>query len=383
MRFSLSQDERPISRRTFVATGTTMAAGLAIGKALGEPVWREQPLLDLSEIRRNVLAYCESLQMAGAPYGSFRGKPGGEFDFYASADIAIIRTIMGEDLRRTLSEDQRRAWIKTLNATQNPADGSYPTFRHHSKLHANGTAVGALGAMGGKMAHPNRLYEPFDTADKVVPWLETAIDWREQWTASHLFWGGMHCYSLSAHCTPRWRESVFAWLDDHLDPNTGWWRKGVPHADRNQALGGSVHILPIYQHHRRRFPYPERLIDSILALQLPAGHWHEKFNASYLELDALYGLRFAMAQAPTYRSIDIANAVSRLAVLAVSRLDWLLDRSRNDHVHVLLAIVGMLGLLQQHQPKQFVDGQIWTDIFSDPALYHTNSVEVNSEVRDD
>ena len=30
-----------------------------------------------------------------------------------------------------------------------------------------------------------------------------------------------------------------------------------------------MHIIPIYQHHNVEFPFPERVIDSVLDLQLP------------------------------------------------------------------------------------------------------------------
>ena len=149
--------------------------------------------------------------------------------------------------------------------------------------------IGALGVLGGRQLQPVRLYDGFSTPEKAVPWLE-AIDWKQQWRASHLFWGGMVPFSLSGKCSAEWSKTVLAWLNDNLDPQTGWWRRGVPPADRHQTLGGSVHILPLYQHHEYAFPYPERVIDSVLALQLENGRWLDTADVhvmSYLELDAL------------------------------------------------------------------------------------------------
>jgi hypothetical protein len=237
--------------------------------------------------------------------------------------------------------------------------------------HRNGMVIGALGALGGRQKYAVRLYDEFAEVARVDDWL-AAIDWRAQWSASHLFWGGMHCYSLSRRCTEAWRAAVFAWLDANLDPATGWWRRGVAHADANQPLGGAAHIWPIYQHHGRAFPYPRRVIDSILALQKPDGAWIRFPN--YLDLDALYGLAYMQTQAPAYRRADIARAVRRAGDLATRRFDAVMEQGPD--LHTLLAAVGTLGLLQQLDRERFPDTVRWTDIFSDRRLYRVSAVEV-------
>jgi hypothetical protein len=231
-------------------------------------------------------------------------------DFYTLADWGITRTIMGEDLRR-LPDGERLPWLARMTAMQDPADGSFPQFSHHSKLHGNGTAVGGIGALGGTFRHPVRLYEPFAGTERVAAWLDGAIDWSKQWSASHLFWGGMHCFACSAQAHAPWTDAVITWLDREADPATGWWRRGVAHADRHQPLGGAVHILPIYQHLGRRFPYIERTVDSTLALQLPGGNWLQGRDdgITYLELDAPLprGRLWAPATPPRWRRRSTAT----------------------------------------------------------------------------
>lgn len=334
---------------------------------------------DLATVRRELHGYLGSLQVAGRPYGCFRAGPGNEPDFYTSADAAILWTVMGENFGRLLSAEQRKQWIDYLREQQDPADGSFPECLQHSKQHGNGTAIGALGALGGRMKYPVHLYEAFDTPQKVVPWLETKIDWARQWGASHLFWGGMHCFSLSSQATPQWLDATFTWLDANLDPRTGWWRRGVPHADRHAPLGGGVHIMPIYQHHNRRFPYPQQLIDSVLAMQLPEGRWHIHHTlATYLEMDALYALACAGELAPGYRSADILSAAHRFGALLTR--SWPALRQEvftTMHPHMSLAVAGAFGLLQRLLPQEFFDsgGNGWTDIFSAPALYRVRETE--------
>ena len=337
---------------------------------------------DLSSVRGEVDAFLTALQDRDGPVGCYRSAVRKRPDLYASLDAALIRVIMGEDLRTSLSNEERREWVDHINSFarrdfERGADGSYEDTYGHSSLHANGMVVGALGPLGGRQAYPVRLYEEFDTADKVVRWLE-ALDWSGQWRASHLFWGGLHCFSFSRACTPAWRKAVFAWLDKEIDEATGWWRSGVPHADRHQPLGGSVHILPMYEHHGRDFPQPERLIDSVVELQLPNGRWLDRPGPHvmhYLELDALYALKVARGLVPGYRKDAIERALDRYD--AVVRTYW--ERHREDllrlHPHVVLAAVGTFGLLQQHRPDTYRDTAAWTDIFTDRRFYQTQEVE--------
>jgi hypothetical protein len=296
-------------------------------------------------------------------------------DFYTLADWSIIRTVMGEDLRR-LPDGERLPWLDRMTALQDPADGSFPQFTsskftNHSKLHGNGTAVGAIGALGGAFRHPVRLYEPFAETARVSGWLDSAIDWSKQWSASHLFWGGVHCFACSPRAHAAWKHTVIGWLDREADPATGWWRRGVAHADRHQPLGGAVHILPIYQHLGRRFPHIAHTVDSTLALQLSGGNWLQGCNngISYLDLDALYVFALGRLWSPGHRAAEVTSAIDRHATLVAADLDGHLTRALAGHAHGTLCLVGILGLHRQLAPQRFHDDRAWSDIFSDPALY--------------
>lgn len=294
-----------------------------------------------------------------------------EADFYTLADWAIARTIMGEDLRR-LPAAEREPWLSRMQAMQNPADGAFPQYQGHSKLHGNGTAIGGIGALGGRLRHPVRLYEPFASVERLPQWLDTAVDWAKQWSASHLFWGGVHCLAMTPGTSQAWKDAAISWLDREADPATGWWRRGVAHWDRHQPLGGAVHILPIYQHLGRRFPYIAQVVDSTLALQLPGAHWllGREDGLTYLDLDALYVFALGRQWAPGHRRAEVAAAVARHADLVVGNLAASLDRALAGHVHHGgLCLSGILGLHRQLDPERFRDDRPWSDIFSDPALY--------------
>ena len=334
--------------------------------------------IDLVEVRTIINQHFDRLLDREGRYGAYRSGPGERTDLYSSADVAIARHIMGEDLQESLSSQQKEDWVYHINSFQSSRDGSYGDTLNHAPLHANGMVIGALGVLGGRQKYRVKLYDDLNTVEKAGPWLEN-IDWSLQWSGSHLFWGGMHCYSLSRECSAQWLDFVFNWLDANLDETTGWWRKGIPAADRHQTLGGSVHIIPIYQHHNRVFPFPERVIDSVLALQLENGRWLDtgwQHVMHYLELDALYALNYMMELAPNYRKDDILKSVNKYADLVTGYWKSSRQEMLTLHPHRILAAVGTFGLLQTILPDRFTDQVAWTDIFSDRALYDTSSVEV-------
>lgn len=341
---------------------------------------------DLRSVREAVVATLRDLEDHGGPFGCYRSGRKQRPDLYSSLDAALIRVIMGEDFKSTLTDSERQSWVNHINSYarrhyDQPGDGSYEDIHGHAPLHANGMVIGALGPLGGQQIYPTRLYDAFDTPEKVGPWLDS-LDWSNQWRSSHLFWGGLHCFSFSGACTAEWREAVFAWLDDAIDESTGWWRRGVPHVDRHQPLGGSVHILPMYDHHGHNFPYPERVIDCVLSLQLPNGRWLERSGPHvmhYLELDALYALKVMRTLAPTYRGPEIEKALDSFISLVLDDWENHHESLLSQHPHIILAAVGTFGLLQQHRPEQFSDDVAWSDIFTDRRLYMTSAVECTAK----
>lgn len=354
-------------------------SSLAAWMPLSVNVRRRRSIISLADVRAQSYDYFDTIRRPGESYGAYRAKADHAVDLYASCDVAIARHVMGEELTQTLTAVQRKAWVDYINRFQQPADGCYTDRYGHSKLHANGMTIGALGVLGGKQQYPVRLYEAFDTVEKVKPWLEQ-INWEKQWGASHRFWGGIHCYSLSSACGETWRDRVFAWLNSNLDEQSGWWRKHTVYTDRHQPLGGSVHILPLYQHHRRPFPYPERVIDSVLSLQLPNGRWLARAKDQahvmhYLELDALYALHCMSELAPGYRRDDILSAVHRYADRVYVYWNDTSNQWKARHPHRVLSMVSTFGLLQKLLPERFPDSVAWTDIFSDIRLYNTAEVE--------
>ncbi|MFA6289968.1 MAG: hypothetical protein WC661_21500 [Opitutaceae bacterium] len=341
------------------------------------------PRYRLAAFRDLVMRQLAALADRDGVCGAYRMAPGHRTDLYSSIDAALMRTIMGEDLVQTVSAHDRRQWCEHINSFaaayfHRPIDGSYDDRMGHSTFHANGQVIGALGVLGGKQKYPNRLYDGFDTPDKIARWLDTEIDWTVPWSESHRFWGGLHCFSFSRRCTPEWLTTTIDWLDRNVDPKTGWWRVGVRPITPFEPLGGAAHILPIYQHHNRVFPCPERMIDSTLALQLPNGCWRPDSDIPmhFLELDALYVFATLSPLVPAHRRDDILACVRRYARVVLDYLKQRQDHYLSLHPHMLMAGVGIMGLFQRLLPDEFTDDVRWTDIFSDHRFYRTHEVEV-------
>lgn len=341
----------------------------------------------LDEVRQTLTRYVEGLKDRDGPYGAYRYQPGHRTDLYSSLDIAIMRTIMGEDLTSTLSASERSQWCDHINSFASRRGGTkagaYEDTLGHDPLHANGMVIGALGVLGGKQLRPVAMYGAFDESDKIGPWL-TALDWENAWSQSHAIWGGALCFSFSKRCSREWMQATLSWLDGEIDPETGWWRRGTACSDRHQPLGGLVHILPLYQHHEHPYPYPERVIDSILALQTGSGRWLAASTPEqglfsvmhYLELDALYALRIMRDLVPGYRRGDIDAALDRYIALVGTTWPEMREKVIGTHPHVALAMAGTFGCLQQLRPDDFPDKSAWTDIFGDRRFYRTDAVEV-------
>ncbi len=335
----------------------------------------QDPIIDLATVRPQFEAFFESRRITDGPYGQYRMTAAGTVpSYYGSLDVALSRAIMGEDLFSSLSAQQRSEWIAHLHTFAHP-DGTYDNDIGHHQLHRNGMTIGGLGVLGGKQLYPaTPLYAPFDQPQEVATYLAGNINWASQWSESHKFWGGLHMYSQSSVATPEWNDAVFDWLDDHIHPTLGWFANGSQVPTNIQGLGGGAHIWPIYEHLGHDFPEPELVIDRILEMQVASGRFGGN-NSGYMDLDALYGLKYMRSLAPQYRVAEIDQAVETFGTWLTGSLPGFLGS--NPNLHETLSKVGAFGLLNQLAPELFPDstGARWTDIFTDQSLYQTAAVE--------
>jgi hypothetical protein len=77
-------------------------------RGLAYQILSAQEKMDLSDVRKEIAEHIESLQVPGKPNGRYTLKEGGEAELYATCDAAIMRTVMGKNLKKSLTPDQRR-----------------------------------------------------------------------------------------------------------------------------------------------------------------------------------------------------------------------------------------------------------------------------------
>ena len=104
----------------------TVSATSIFSRTETEPPGR----LQLSEVRKDMLAYCKLLSDTYGPYGCYRSGLLCRADLYSSLDIALMMGIMRINLKESLTKQQRNQWIDHINSFANnnfgsATDGSY------------------------------------------------------------------------------------------------------------------------------------------------------------------------------------------------------------------------------------------------------------------
>lgn len=133
--------------------------------------------MDLSLVRKAILKQYNSLLDKDGPYGNYQGGSGTRPSLYSSCDVAIMRTIMVEDLMVTLSDVQRQQWIDFINsfAISRGSDyGSYCDTYGHSFHRVNGMVIGALGVMKGRQKDPDGGKNESFMLTGTSPWEEVS-----------------------------------------------------------------------------------------------------------------------------------------------------------------------------------------------------------------
>ncbi|HOX38592.1 MAG TPA: LamG domain-containing protein [Candidatus Brocadiia bacterium] len=259
------------------------------------------PPYDLDVFRDVVRKWHGELQNPGGPYGAYRMTPHHKPDMYASADLAWIRWMM-DDL--DLTGAQRREWIGFIQDQQNP-DGTYRNITDHCPTHAFCHATGALNMLGGRQRYAPAFLNKYYDIGAMPAWLD-GIDWKHQWGASHDIWGAGVPIACSPETPDEWRNALFAWLDREIDPNTGFWRKGIECPTPMTYVGGAFHIWPIYAALDRPILYPERVIDSILAMRHPDGYLDARFG--YGGMDCVWALQY-LSERTQHRRGEVMEAL--------------------------------------------------------------------------
>ncbi|MAS34402.1 MAG: hypothetical protein CL610_10370 [Anaerolineaceae bacterium] len=326
--------------------------------------------IDLNQTAERIARWCEDRRVPDAPYGTYKFTAHDDPNFYASADIAIIRWIIGEDLKTALTPTQRAEWAGVINSYQNPIDGRFGPEMGHHVLHANGSATNALCILGERYKYPVRFYDLFNTPETIGPWLSN-INWNNAWGASHLIWGGPALWINSAKATPEWKEACFAWFEQQLN-QFGSWPKDFAYSltPPISPLGCAVHVWPLYRHTGRPVLGLEVLADYVTDWQNPEGYWDGV--SKYGTMDALYVLAVAIEEGlPNQSSYRDALYRYMKVHFPAGRASWV-----SVNAHYVLCWSSCIGYLQRALPDEFSGDIRWGDIFDLSEIYQLDAVQI-------
>ena len=253
-------------------------------------------------------------------------------DLYGMLDAVYILYILGK-LRQKTDKTSRKIWANRILACQDENGWfSRLNLRGHADEHATAYAIGALKLLEvePEEQHLNRIeslafLKPILTDHGTfLNWIKNLnfcfssrsilkknLGWHHIWRGSHIG-GGIAAIIVMTNnqfkqwlcpCqidTKQWLITYFNWLDDNVNPETGYWQRAIWNKVFRRPtlidMGGAVHFYWIYEATERLFPYPEQVIQSTLSLQKNSGLY--KKHPFCIDLDGNYCIIRSFLQLP-------------------------------------------------------------------------------------
>lgn len=229
-------------------------------------------------------------------------------------DLASVSPAQGCDWARFIAEYQSHESGLFLDPLLKPDD--LPQSGHNWQYvtwQSTFFGLAALDALGAQAPHPLTFLETFLDSNNIEHWLASR-DWTNPWLESNNIMFLVSCLVQEWERTGHTQyqaatHTIFDWLDDHQNPETGYW-------DLNQgasllnAMAGAFHFCFLYFYLGRPVNYAERIIDSTLALQQCDGLFDPRGGGSAcLDLDAI-DLLVKLSMLTEYRAEDIKTALA-------------------------------------------------------------------------
>ena len=282
---------------------------------------------------------------------------------YGCADAANILYMIGRFPR---DPAVRAGWIATLQGLQDPATGLFEEATHHP-IHTTAHCIAALELFDARPLHPLMRLAPLAGPEALRDFL-SGLDWAgTPWRESHRGAGLFAAMAITGEASPAWQDAYFDWLWDHADPATGLFggaavgpvtATGSGYGDAATLvphMAGTFHYLFNMQWARRPLRYPDRLIDSCLAM-LEEGAFPLGARVGFAEIDWIFCMNRASRETP-HRFAEAKAAIELLG----RRLAGFLLALPPDHdgLNDLHALFGTLCALSELQAA--IPGLVRTD----------------------
>lgn len=249
---------------------------------------------------------------------------------------------------------EREQWIASIQGKQDEETGFFMEPTHHD-FHTTAQCVGALELFDAKPKYPLKIMEEYLDYEKFRSIFEE-VDWLHRGIAAHPGAAIYAALTITDRADEDWVNYYFSYLDEHCNPENGMWTKEP--TDKfpvHFQMGDAFHYLFNYENAKHPMPYPEKLIDSCLAIY-KEGKFPEDFGkmCHYIEMDWVYCLNRASRQTP-HRFYEVKETLYQFAkeyIDVLLSLDWEKDESVND-LHLLFGTTCCLAELQQALPGKF------------------------------
>ena len=253
--------------------------------------------------------------------------------------------------------------IGYLEGAQDPETGKVchargPAGQHHCDAHALWQTVRALNILGGRLRHFPHHLRGLVTPGGLEAWFDS-IDWDSRLHSNHHEVLGILPLLVSLD-SKEWTEVFYQKLGEQQDAASGAWPRGRTNISRTFAYT-SIHLAG------DRLPrYPEKIIDTILALQRATGFWDGP-RPAFHTMDAA----FLLVRLPTLVSHREAEARESLRRLAKAvREDFAQHQAYYaGNPHKMSAITHTFGLLQEAFPEEFASDPRYRFDWGDPWVY--------------
>ena len=263
-----------------------------------------------------------SLIHAGSATGNFglyRNRL--EADLYGMVDVVYIYHIT-DTLRLVTNVESRKIWAQRILECQDDLGWfSKKNIRGHSQEHATAYAIAALRLLE---IEPEERYlikikpligirQIFKSEENFVKWISKLgfkltikdpvghLGWHYIWRSSHIGGGVAAAVGMTRELhrewwgednVDKWFDWYFGWLDNNVYPKTGYWQQAFWNLFTKVPtlidMAGAVHFYWIYDKYHRKYPFPEKVIESTLKVQPETGIY--KKYPMCIDLDGNYCL---------------------------------------------------------------------------------------------
>ncbi len=333
---------------------------------------------DFTSFQNHIFSGWSEQFRSGPGTGEYSWAVNGPTSLYGTTDLVFCKAIMGD---LDLTENEKDEWAAVINRFQYPDTGWYwKTYTNtHYREHYTAYAVAALHLLERKPAHPMKWAEEILKSPKHWKrWsrMNPAV-WNEIWTGSQRICGPPAVFAMLGLAGDDFFAWYFDWLDATVDPETGFWRRGIyrkftplkkllEHFFKRSAelheMAGAFHMYFIYEYLGREWKYPEKIIDTTLELQSKNGCWDTCGPYTYcIDLDGVYNMLRSSRNAGGYRSDDIKEAVKKYLDTAEQMFN---DRNfvyeNYDNTHELTGALAAIAECQNFYPDMVKTVKPWT-----------------------